>query len=160
LLVLALVLDLGLNSLEDTDSSGEVVDPSCGPEGSLEDGRGRDEVIGEGVVQVALFGNISKSVRFMLRVYTSVIDVWTYGLYGHVDIVCLGCRMMMVMMMMMMMQWGRGRRAHVELLLGVRMEWSERVAVHSFIQSFIHGGRRCFVWYIGRAGQGTKGQRE
>lgn len=36
LLVLAVVLDLGLDTLEDADSGGEVVDPSCGLESGLE----------------------------------------------------------------------------------------------------------------------------
>jgi hypothetical protein len=71
LLVLALVLDLGLDTcwnvslccawccvefptLENADGSGEVVDPSCGLEGSDENRRGGYQVIGEGVVQVSL----------------------------------------------------------------------------------------------------------
>ena len=50
LLVLALVLDLGLNSLEDSHSGGVIVDPSRGLESSLDDGGGGDE----SVVQIAL----------------------------------------------------------------------------------------------------------
>jgi hypothetical protein len=83
LLVLALVLDLGLDAclgnqsvsvpicgsgsggyfphggggrtLEDADGGGEVVDSPGGPEGGGQDGRGGDEIVGEGVVQVALW---------------------------------------------------------------------------------------------------------
>ena len=56
LLVLALVLDLGLDALEDSHGGGVVVDSSRGLEGGLYNGGGGDEVVGEGVVQVALDG--------------------------------------------------------------------------------------------------------
>jgi hypothetical protein len=83
LLVLALVLDLGLDSciecqsrccavagsigaenisriglgrtLENANGGREVVDPPGGPESSGEDGGGGNEIVGEGVVQVALW---------------------------------------------------------------------------------------------------------
>lgn len=56
LLVLLLVLDLGLDALEDADGRGVVVDAAGGLEGGHEDrGRGH-QIVGEGVVQVALRG--------------------------------------------------------------------------------------------------------
>jgi hypothetical protein len=84
LLVLALVLDLGLDAcvqcvlvscvgfrswgergyfpasgldstLEDPDGGGEVVDSPRGTQGGRDDGGRGDEVVGEGVVQVALW---------------------------------------------------------------------------------------------------------
>jgi hypothetical protein len=54
LLVLALVLNLGLDTLEDTDGGGEVVDAAGSLEGSDDNGRRGNEIVGEGVVQVAL----------------------------------------------------------------------------------------------------------
>lgn len=75
LLVLALVLDLGFDAcvggsvflcgvvgvmvwhtLKDADGGGVVVDTSCGAESGREDRGGGDQVVGEGVVQVALGG--------------------------------------------------------------------------------------------------------
>ena len=53
-LVLALVLDLGLDALENSYGGGVIVDPSRGLEGGLDNGRRGDEIVGEGVVQVAL----------------------------------------------------------------------------------------------------------
>lgn len=41
-------------TLKDADGGGKVVDPSGGLEGSGDDRGGGDEIIGEGVVQVAL----------------------------------------------------------------------------------------------------------
>lgn len=78
LLVLLLVLDLGLDAccdhtgsanrhvcdeiklvfvchtLEDAHGSGEVVNPPGGPQGGRADGRRGDQIVSEGVVQVAL----------------------------------------------------------------------------------------------------------
>ena len=62
-LVLALVLDLGLDALEDSYGGGVVVDPSRGLKCGLDNGRRGDEIVGEGVVQVALS-------RFMLEWFT------------------------------------------------------------------------------------------
>lgn len=45
---------MGMRTLEDTDSGGEVVDAASGPESSGEDLNGRDEIVGKAVVQVAL----------------------------------------------------------------------------------------------------------
>jgi hypothetical protein len=41
-------------TFEDSDGGGEVVDAAGGLEGGSDDGRGRDEIVGEGVVEVAL----------------------------------------------------------------------------------------------------------
>ena len=46
--------DGGKRTLEDADSGGEVVDAASGPESGGEDLNGRDEIVGEAVVQVAL----------------------------------------------------------------------------------------------------------
>jgi hypothetical protein len=46
-------MELG-RTLEDTDGGGVVVDSPGGTESSGEDGGGGDEIVGEGVVQVAL----------------------------------------------------------------------------------------------------------
>jgi len=54
LVVLALVLDLGLNSLKDTDRGWVVVDAASGAESGDDDGWGWDEIVGECVVQVSL----------------------------------------------------------------------------------------------------------
>lgn len=78
LLVLLLVLDLGLDAccdhtvsanrhvcdeiklmvvchtLEDAHGSGEVVNPPGGPQGGRADGRRGNQIVGEGVIQVAL----------------------------------------------------------------------------------------------------------
>lgn len=54
LVVLPLVLNLGLDALEDADGGGEVVNPPGGLEGSSDDRGGGDKVVGEGVVEVAL----------------------------------------------------------------------------------------------------------
>ena len=43
-------------TLEDSDGGGEVVDSTGGLEGGDNDGRSGDEIVGEGVVQVALRG--------------------------------------------------------------------------------------------------------
>lgn len=43
-----------MRTLENADSGGKVVDSAGGLEGSGDDGDGRDEIVGEGVVQVAL----------------------------------------------------------------------------------------------------------
>lgn len=53
-LVLSLVLDLGLDTLKDADGGSVVVDLARGTEGSLNDGGGGDEVVGEAVVQSTL----------------------------------------------------------------------------------------------------------
>lgn len=45
---------MGMRTLEDTDSGGEVVDAASGPESGGEDLNGRDEIVGKAVVQVAL----------------------------------------------------------------------------------------------------------
>jgi hypothetical protein len=45
---------LVVRTLEDADGGGEVVDSPGGPEGGGHDGGGGDEIVGEGVVQVAL----------------------------------------------------------------------------------------------------------
>lgn len=47
------------NTFKDADGGGEVVDPSCGLQRCDDDGGGGDEVVGEGVVEVALRGRIS-----------------------------------------------------------------------------------------------------
>lgn len=44
----------GRRTLENTDGGGKVVDPPSSLEGSSEDGGGGDEIVGEGVVEVAL----------------------------------------------------------------------------------------------------------
>lgn len=68
LLVLVLGLDLGLDTLEDTDSGGEVVDAASGPESGGEDLNGRDEIVGKAVVQVALeLEDILDTVEFLLE---------------------------------------------------------------------------------------------
>jgi hypothetical protein len=54
LLVLAVVLDLGLNALEDADGGGKVVHSAGSLEGGSDDRGGGDEIVGKGVVQVAL----------------------------------------------------------------------------------------------------------
>lgn len=41
-------------TLKDADGSSKVVDPSGGLEGSSNNGGGGDEIVGKGVVQVAL----------------------------------------------------------------------------------------------------------
>jgi hypothetical protein len=67
LLVLALVLDLGLDALEDPNGGGEVVDSPRGPKGGGHDGGGGDEIVGEGVVQVALeLENVLNTVKLLL----------------------------------------------------------------------------------------------
>lgn len=43
-----------LRTLENADSGSEVVDTAGSLEGSGDDGNGGDEIVGEGVVQVAL----------------------------------------------------------------------------------------------------------
>lgn len=55
LVVLLLVLDLGLDTLEDTDGSGVVVHTAGGLKSSDDDGGRGDEIVGEGVVQVTLY---------------------------------------------------------------------------------------------------------
>lgn len=62
LLVLALVLSLGLDALENADGGGVVVDPPGSLDGSLADGRRGDEIVGESVVQVALLWRSSVSL--------------------------------------------------------------------------------------------------
>jgi hypothetical protein len=54
LLVLALVLDLGLDALEDADGGWVVVDAAGGLERRSDDAWGWDEIVCESVVQVAL----------------------------------------------------------------------------------------------------------
>lgn len=44
------------HTLKDADGSGVVVDTSCGAKSGREDGGGGDQVVGKGVVQVALGG--------------------------------------------------------------------------------------------------------
>lgn len=53
-LVLLLVLNLLLDTLENSDGSRVVVDPSGGTDGSLDDRGGRDEVMSEAIVETAL----------------------------------------------------------------------------------------------------------
>lgn len=68
LLVLLLVLDLGLDALEDANSGGEVVDAAGSLQGSSEDLNGRDKVVGEAVVEVTLeLENILDTVEFLLE---------------------------------------------------------------------------------------------
>lgn len=43
-------------TLKDADGGREVVDPPSGAESGGEDGGGGDEIVGESVVQVALWG--------------------------------------------------------------------------------------------------------
>lgn len=45
---------MGSRTFEDSDGSGEVVDTAGSLQGSSDDGGGGDEIVGEGVVQVAL----------------------------------------------------------------------------------------------------------
>jgi len=54
LVILGLVLDLGLDSLKDTDSSWVVIDAASGAESGDDDGWGWDEIVGECVVQISL----------------------------------------------------------------------------------------------------------
>jgi hypothetical protein len=68
LLVLALVLDLGLDTFKDADSSTEVVDPSGGLEGGSNHRGSRDKIVSEGVVEVALkLENILDTVELLLE---------------------------------------------------------------------------------------------
>jgi hypothetical protein len=53
-LVLLLILDLLPDTLKDPDSGRVVVDATGSTEGSLDDGRRRDQIVGEAVVQTAL----------------------------------------------------------------------------------------------------------
>jgi hypothetical protein len=46
--------DKSIRTLKDAHGGGEIVDPPGGTESSRQDGGGRDEIVGEGVVQVAL----------------------------------------------------------------------------------------------------------
>ena len=58
----------GRRTLEDADGSGEVVDSPGSAESGGEDGGGGDEIVGEGVVQVALwFGKVRVSGRSRRR---------------------------------------------------------------------------------------------
>lgn len=56
------------HTFEDTDSSAKVVDPSGGLEGSGDDRGGGDEIVGEGVVEVALISDQPKSYDFPFAV--------------------------------------------------------------------------------------------
>jgi len=53
-LVLLLVLDLLPDTLEDPNGRGVVVDTTSSAEGSLDDGRRRDQIVGEAVVETTL----------------------------------------------------------------------------------------------------------
>lgn len=71
--VLALTRSVALfklcHTLEDPDGSGEVVDPPGGTQGGGADGRRGDEIVGEGVVQVALVvggRSVSPTLLYML----------------------------------------------------------------------------------------------
>lgn len=67
LLVLAGVLDLGLDALEYPHGGGEVVDAAGGAEGSGDDRWGWDQIVGESVVEVALqLEDVLDRVEFLL----------------------------------------------------------------------------------------------
>lgn len=67
LLVLPGVFDFGFDSLEDTDGSWEVVHTSGSTEGSYDDGGSWDQVVGEGIVKVALkLEDVVHSIEFLL----------------------------------------------------------------------------------------------
>ena len=65
LLVLLLVLHLCLYAFEDPNGRWEIVDAPGGSEGGGYDGGGWDEVIGEGIVEVALLGWLTGRFRGM-----------------------------------------------------------------------------------------------
>jgi hypothetical protein len=68
LLVLVLVLDLGLDALEDTDGSREVVNTAGSLQGGAEDLNGGNEIVSEAVVQVALeLEDILNTLKFLLK---------------------------------------------------------------------------------------------
>lgn len=46
---------MGIRTLEDPDGGREVVDSPRGTQRSRQNGRGGDKIVGEGVVQVALW---------------------------------------------------------------------------------------------------------
>lgn len=82
---MALVLNLGLESLEETDGGGEVVDPPRSLDGGLKDRWRGDEIVGEGIVQVALLERVSKEqasgVKSRARCYPGVICMCARNIY-------------------------------------------------------------------------------
>ena len=80
LVVLALALDFCLDALEDAHGGGEVVDAAGGAQGGGDDrGRG-DEVVGEGVVEVSLWGE-----RMWLGTVVSSEGLWVVDLYLELE---------------------------------------------------------------------------
>lgn len=70
---------LSAHTLEDPHSSGEVVDPPGGAQGGGADGGGGDQIIGEGVVQVALNGlveNVSPFARPIREFRIALSRLW------------------------------------------------------------------------------------
>jgi hypothetical protein len=66
--VLALVLDLGLETLEDADSGSKVVDPPGSLESSDDDGGRGNEIVSEGVVEIALeLENVLNTIKLLLE---------------------------------------------------------------------------------------------
>lgn len=55
------------HTLKDADGSGVVVDTSCGAKSGREDGGGGDQVVGKGVVQVALGGGGGVRLVLLLK---------------------------------------------------------------------------------------------
>jgi len=79
LLVLTLVLDLGLETLENTDGGGEVVHPAGGLQGSDDDAGRGDKIVGEGVVEVALeLEDILNTIKLLLEPSSELLE----GLLG------------------------------------------------------------------------------
>jgi len=57
-----MTLDLGLDAFEDAHCGRVVVDAAGGAESGDDDGRGGDQIVGECVVQVALWGVLGSGV--------------------------------------------------------------------------------------------------
>jgi len=80
LVVLALALDFCLDALEDAHGGGEVVDAAGGAQGGGDDRGGGHEVVGEGVVEVSLWGE-----RMWLGTVVSSEGLWVVDMYLELE---------------------------------------------------------------------------
>lgn len=91
--ILRLVFHLHLDTFEDSDGGGKIIHAAGSAKGSYDDRGGGDEIVGEGVVQVALeLENVLDAIEFVLVSLCKLLKrLLAVGIMGIVVLLPLQC---------------------------------------------------------------------